>query len=90
MPRFTLDDVRALGTKLDGLDLSAGEAAVLDTLIGGADTGPEVEGFAPPTAGRPGYRDRMDRSFSLGFKVEIEGFTAPGDVAGITRTGSGT
>lgn len=89
MSPFTLDDVRTLGTKLDGLALTSGETAVLDALLGGTTAGPEVQGFARSRSGG-GYRDRMADSFSLGFKVEIEGFTQPGDVAGIAQQTSGS
>ena len=87
MPDFSPDDVRTLGAKLDALTLAPGERAVLDRLLSTVGEA-EVEGFAMPAV-----PDRLASPFAIGgqipisqslsraFKVEIEGFTAPGDVA---------
>ncbi len=44
MAEFSTDDVRSLAEKLQGLDLSDGEAAALEAVLAAGES-PEVEGY---------------------------------------------
>lgn len=90
MTSTTEHDAASLGAKLDSLSLTDGEAALLDALLAAGTGRPEVEGFgtsgsfhATEDIWRTGsYADKITNLARGSFKAELQGFTAPGDVAG--------
>jgi hypothetical protein len=93
MTRPTADDVRSLAAKLEALELTDGERAVLDTVLDAA-AGDEVAGYED----RRGVGDRLGSVLGplvgtatlLGDDIGIPGSTGLlGDDIGIPRSGDG-